>query len=632
MTARCASPMCRSQASNNRVPKIAAPEAETEREADRVADEVINGQRGSGSVIAAGTPSATLHRSVIEAPTAGPVAKDANRAASALGSAGHALDPSLRSYFEPRFGTDLSEVRLHRDEPAAEAINARAYTKGRDIAFAPGAFDPGSRDGLRLIAHELAHTLQGGDMIHRDGDEDDEELAPNPYLDATVSGEADSVLPISNAPPTTRTDQFDDNSGGGESRFEEIVSNTPTINGDLIEGEVRRREIAPTGGGPDGTAEQELSDKTRPVVFDASACEIRLEHSFGFTVEADDPRGDSCQGDAIDQAGIDVNQVATNYMNAVRDAMNNEFVIRLSGCEHDCASQDIPIRIVLTRDDADPDTAISLVARGGRADARTMCMGNFDTQLPIHEGGHQILGRGDEYPERDADLLATVPQWGNPARVRNDYNVMGSRRRFGRFAVFHERDFRHVLTFMRAALPDCTSELVSVGDIILDYRLFLRGGVGTLSGSTALSAGFSFDVGIPVTRGREWSVLVGAHADYLAQVSGERRRLILAGMRVGFERQFHGPTVSGRVFGGGGMGVSHELERSTRDVFGEREIEHGPRTSAFGQLDAGAGMMVHTGSGGALTADLRLSGGGEITASPDAAYWFNAGVMLGARF
>lgn len=78
----------------------------------------------------------------------------------ALPAFGRPLPAPLRDYFEPRFQADFSAVRLHPDAGAAEQAGARAFTLGPDIAFAPGQYAPGSRAGLTLIAHELAHVVQ----------------------------------------------------------------------------------------------------------------------------------------------------------------------------------------------------------------------------------------------------------------------------------------------------------------------------------------------------------------------------------------------------------------------------------------------------------------------------------------
>ncbi len=85
--------------------------------------------------------------------------------AGVLRSAGEPLDASARAFFEPRFGRDFSQVRVHADDRAAmsaRSIGARAYTVGRHIAFAQGQYAPGSDQGRHLLAHELTHTIQQG--------------------------------------------------------------------------------------------------------------------------------------------------------------------------------------------------------------------------------------------------------------------------------------------------------------------------------------------------------------------------------------------------------------------------------------------------------------------------------------
>lgn len=83
----------------------------------------------------------------------------------ALGSPGRPLEGSTREVMESRFGEDFGDVRVHTDARAAEsaaAIDARAYTAGSDIVFAEGEYAPGTSDGDRVIAHELAHVSQQG--------------------------------------------------------------------------------------------------------------------------------------------------------------------------------------------------------------------------------------------------------------------------------------------------------------------------------------------------------------------------------------------------------------------------------------------------------------------------------------
>ncbi len=73
------------------------------------------------------------------------------------------LDHATRSYFEPRFGQDLSTVRVHtggRAADSAHTLNALAYTVGNQIVFGAGQYAPQTSAGRKLLAHELVHTLQ----------------------------------------------------------------------------------------------------------------------------------------------------------------------------------------------------------------------------------------------------------------------------------------------------------------------------------------------------------------------------------------------------------------------------------------------------------------------------------------
>lgn len=82
-----------------------------------------------------------------------------------LRGGGRPLPESSRAFFEPRFGVDFSNVRVHTDAQAAgiaRSINARAFTVGKDVAFGGGQYSPETIEGKKLLAHELTHTLQQG--------------------------------------------------------------------------------------------------------------------------------------------------------------------------------------------------------------------------------------------------------------------------------------------------------------------------------------------------------------------------------------------------------------------------------------------------------------------------------------
>lgn len=84
---------------------------------------------------------------------------------SRLGSLGSGtpLSQAARSYFEPRFGADLSHVRLHSGPGVsglASALGARAFARGADVVFGRDEYSPDTPQGRQLLAHELAHVVQ----------------------------------------------------------------------------------------------------------------------------------------------------------------------------------------------------------------------------------------------------------------------------------------------------------------------------------------------------------------------------------------------------------------------------------------------------------------------------------------
>lgn len=153
-----------------------------ERDADRTADTALAGSRPAlmpPSVTSTGEPRLRPHVSEVLA------------VGAVTNSSGLPLSLATRAYFEPRFGHDLSQVRIHRDQPAAERIGARAFTYGRDIAFAPGEYAPAASEGRRLLAHELAHVLQqemlGRPQIQRKDTRDDADAKEKPKVKAITA-------------------------------------------------------------------------------------------------------------------------------------------------------------------------------------------------------------------------------------------------------------------------------------------------------------------------------------------------------------------------------------------------------------------------------------------------------------
>jgi Domain of unknown function (DUF4157) len=171
--------------------RIGEPNAAFDWGTDRAADRVIAGARGSqGLSISKIDVSASLQRKCACGGSAGPTGEceecrkkrlqrkerkpeTETRTNSSvppmvcevLGSPGKPLDISVRRFAEPRFDYDFSRVRVHTDLHAAEsarAVNALAYTVGRDIVFGAGQYQPSTIEGRKLLAHELTHVVQQG--------------------------------------------------------------------------------------------------------------------------------------------------------------------------------------------------------------------------------------------------------------------------------------------------------------------------------------------------------------------------------------------------------------------------------------------------------------------------------------
>jgi hypothetical protein len=145
-----------------------------EREADRIAEAVVASD-GTETALASSAPQGLMQRKCAgcedeegmvrgkDAGRAGPV--DAQSASAIVQSAGQGrpLSTPERAYFEPRFGHRFDRVRVHDGASSgglASELRARAFTYGEDIFLGRGEYRPESQEGRRLLAHELAHTLQ----------------------------------------------------------------------------------------------------------------------------------------------------------------------------------------------------------------------------------------------------------------------------------------------------------------------------------------------------------------------------------------------------------------------------------------------------------------------------------------
>jgi hypothetical protein len=130
--------------------ELSSPGDADERQADDVAARVVAGR----------------------APILPPAPIGGTGAGKRLDGTGHGrpLDASTRGTMERMLGADLGGVRIHtgaRADTLSRRLDAAAFTYGQDVYFRQGGFDPASRRGQGLLAHELTHTLQNRGKVSR---------------------------------------------------------------------------------------------------------------------------------------------------------------------------------------------------------------------------------------------------------------------------------------------------------------------------------------------------------------------------------------------------------------------------------------------------------------------------------
>ena len=142
--------------------EMTQPSDSEEQEADAMADSIVN----EGKIARAVSTGHSGEGVALSSSFGGQLA--------AFQGQGSHLYGGLKEKMESGFGRDFSNVRLHTDEAAAEmssSISAKAFTYGNDIYFNQGQFNPKTRDGQKLLAHELAHVAQGKGRVSRKKEE-----------------------------------------------------------------------------------------------------------------------------------------------------------------------------------------------------------------------------------------------------------------------------------------------------------------------------------------------------------------------------------------------------------------------------------------------------------------------------
>ncbi|MCG8336975.1 MAG: DUF4157 domain-containing protein [Proteobacteria bacterium] len=177
-------------------PKMDVVDSEdaSEKEADATADQVMSASESDMD-----------EKKVQAKPLAGSISRKGRSGGSGVSvsgntasyvdglSGGQPLSRQEKSFHEPRFGADFSNVRVHNDSKAHEAaqsINAKAFTSGNNIVFGKGQYSPDSSSGKHLMAHELTHTVQQnvGSKIQRQANTQSSSSSPSYIGNLTLYG------------------------------------------------------------------------------------------------------------------------------------------------------------------------------------------------------------------------------------------------------------------------------------------------------------------------------------------------------------------------------------------------------------------------------------------------------------
>ena len=148
-----------------------------------------------------------------------------------LQSVGSPLNPGVRTTMETRFDRDFSSVRVHHDSVAdasTSAVNALAYTVGRDIVFGASQYSPQSSAGQKLLTHELVHVMQ--QWNHPRSNQEPVAIAmgePDDRFEQEANGMANAAEPgairsgvsaVPNAPIVSRLDRTNPYGTGPKSK------------------------------------------------------------------------------------------------------------------------------------------------------------------------------------------------------------------------------------------------------------------------------------------------------------------------------------------------------------------------------------------------------------------------------
>ncbi len=423
-----------------------------------------------------------------------------------LHSAGEPIDKSTQNFMESRFGYDFSNVRIHNDSLAHQSsteINAKAYTSGSNIVFNKNQYSPHTESGKRLLGHELTHVLQQN---------------------------TSSLSSIQR-----------------ESIYEDVANVSPTHPGGVYTGTVDRYEYndkAAYNARISRNRRNTIYHGTVSVSFDSNRCELDVPVNVQFANHTASSGINTTCGDINGKKQDPVKPVSTsafnsavsNIMKVLPDGLNNWFRIRIgnSSAVPGCTSPYIPIRVIVNQVNSNPDYTIVITANNGRSyvsgsqNQMVLCGSDVSSdETIIHEGGHFILGHGDEYHEDQASRPRSRERLGQYSKMAQDAPA--------RLQAFYRRHFNFAVQFMNSAFPNCQASLKEgTKGHEIEYSLQLNEGLFSTSELSTLYFSLGTQFGIPITKMRKLSLALGPNLTYLLNSSSSTDKYKLNSLMLGF--------------------------------------------------------------------------------------------------
>ena len=272
-----------------------------------------------------------LHRAAAQGGTPGAVPAIVH---NVLRSPAQRLDRDARAYFEPRFGRDFGDVRVHTGAEAAasaRAVGALAYTVGRDVVFGGGQYAPASTRGRKLLAHELAHVVQqpGGlaarSALRVDPADSPSEREADRMADAALGGREVQ----GGAAPLAVQRQADDGGSGGEA-----APATPAAPGAPAPATPGDAAPAPATPGDESADYRELTEAEKAAItVHGQAATTPDGNALGPT----DPAHRGCLGtDFFFARGADINTVTEAHGHSIVTARLHEPPGQAADCSCGC--------------------------------------------------------------------------------------------------------------------------------------------------------------------------------------------------------------------------------------------------------------------------------------------------------